>query len=57
MYTLRFLETFKQTYKTLIKGQQEKEKITTKTLVLLGQELFYHSLKSHKVNTRSFEER
>ncbi len=57
MYVLRFLNSFKPTYKALVKGDQEKEKRTKKALNLLRQEPFYSSLKSHKVNTRSYGER
>lgn len=57
MYTLRFLESFKPTYNAIVKRNLEKEKRTEKTLNFLRQEPFYPSLKSHKVNTRSFGER
>lgn len=57
MYTLRFLDSFKPTYDAIIKGDQEKEKRTKKALNFLRQEPLYPSLKSHKVNTRSFGER
>ena len=57
MYILRFLDSFNPTYKVLVKGDQEKEKRTKKALNLLRQELFYPSLKSHRVNTRSFGKR
>lgn len=57
MYILRFLDSFKPTYNSIVKGDQEKEKRTKKALNFLRQEPFYPSLKSHKVNTRSFGER
>ncbi len=57
MYVLRFLDSFDPTYKQIVKGDQEKEKRTKKALNLLRQEPFYPSLKSHKVNTRSFGQR
>lgn len=57
MYTLRFSDSFKSTYKNLIKDNQEKEKRAKKALTLLGQNPFYKSLKSHKANTRSFGQR
>ena len=55
MYVLRFLDSFKPTYTAIVKGDQEKR--TKKALNFLRQEPFYPSLKSHKVNTRSFGER
>jgi len=57
MYILRFLDSFNPTYKAIVKGDQEKEKRTKKTLNLLRQEPFYPSLKSHRVNTRTFGKR
>ncbi len=57
MYTLRFLDSFMSTYKTLIKGDKIKEKRTRKDLNLLKQDPFYSSLKSHKVDTRNFGKR
>ncbi|HUQ85348.1 MAG TPA: hypothetical protein VM077_03400 [Candidatus Limnocylindrales bacterium] len=57
MYTLVSTSTFDEAYKKLIKGDQEKEKRTKKTIKLMRTDLFYPSLKSHKVNTRSFGKR
>lgn len=57
MYILRFLNSFNPTYNAIVKGDREKEKRIKKALNLLRQEPFYTSLKSHKVNTRSFGER
>ena len=57
MYLLRFLDSFKPTYNVIVKGDQEKEKRTKKALNFLRHEPFYSSLKSYKVNTRSFGER
>ena len=57
MYVLRFLDSFNPTYKKMVKGDQEKEKRTKKALNLLRQEPFYPSLRSHRVNTRSFGRR
>ena len=57
MYILRFLDSFKPTYNAIIKGELEKEKRTKKALNFLRQDPFYPSLKSHKVNTRSFGEK
>ncbi len=54
MYTLHFANTFAHTYKALIKGNQESEKRTEKTLRLLKNNPSYPSLKSHKVNTKNF---
>ena len=57
MYVLHFASTFALTYKALIKGNREFKKRTAKTLGLLRNDPFYPSLKSHKVNTRSFGEK
>ncbi len=57
MYELHFTNTFAPTYKAIIKNNQELEKRTEKSLRLLKNDPFYPSLKSHKVNTRSFGER
>ena len=57
MYVLRFLEPFNPTYDALIRGDQEKEKRTRKALNLLRHDPFYPSLKTHKVNTRTFGEK
>lgn len=57
MYALRFLASFNPTYSAIVKGDPEKEKRTRKALNFLRQAPFYPSLKSHKVNTRSFGER
>ena len=54
MYELHFASTFAPTYKALIKGNENFEKRTEKTLKLLKNNPFYPSLKSHKVNTRNF---
>lgn len=57
MYILRFLDSFNPTYNAIVKGDREKEKRTKKTLNFLRHDPFYPSLKSHKVNTKSFGER
>ena len=57
MYTPVSTSTFDGGYKKIIKGDQEKEKRTKKTIKLMLTDPFYPSLKSHKVNTRSFGER
>lgn len=57
MYTLRFLESFNPTYDKLIEGNEEEEKRVRKALNLLRLNPFYPSLKSHKVNTRTFGEK
>ena len=57
MYTSVSTPTFDETYKKLIKGDQEKEKRTKKAVKLMSADPFYPSLKSHKVNTRNFGER
>ncbi len=57
MYTPVSTPTFDETYKKLIKGNQEKEKRTQKAIDLMRKDPFYPSLKSHKVNTRNFGEK
>lgn len=57
MYILHFASSFDSTYKILIKSNKELEKRTEKALRLLKNDPFYPSLKSHKVNTRSFGEK
>lgn len=57
MYVLRFFRSFQPTYRILIKGNPEKEKRTKKVLNFLRQGLFYPSLKSHKVDTKTFGKR
>ncbi len=57
MYIPTSTPTFAKTYKKLIKGDQEKVKRTKKAIKLMSNDPFYPSLKSHKVNTRSFGER
>ncbi len=57
MYILRFHDSFKPTYGTIVKGDLEKERRTKKALNFLRQDPFYPSLKSHKVNTRNFGEK
>ncbi|MDE2024936.1 MAG: type II toxin-antitoxin system YafQ family toxin [Patescibacteria group bacterium] len=54
MYVLIFTEDFNHTYKKLIKGNEEKEKKFKKTILLLQQEPFYPSLKTHKANTKNY---
>ncbi len=57
MYVIRFVTSFRSSYKVIIKAHQEVEKRTEKTLRLLRIDPFYPSLKSHKVNTRNFGEK
>jgi mRNA-degrading endonuclease YafQ of YafQ-DinJ toxin-antitoxin module len=57
MYILRFASSFSVTFKSLIKGNGEFEKRTEKALRLLSKNPFYPSLKTHKVNTRTFGEK
>ena len=54
MYLLISTRTFDETYRKIIKGDQEKEKRTKKALNLLQNDPTYPSLKSHKVATKSF---
>ena len=54
MYTPVSTPTYDEAYKKLIKGDLEKEKRTKKAVKLIRIDPFYPSLKSHKVNTRSF---
>lgn len=57
MYTPLSTPTYDETYKKLIKGDQKKEKRAKKAIKLMRTDPFYPSLKSHKVNTRSFGEK
>ena len=54
MYVQFSTPTFDKAYKKIIKGDLEKEKRTKKAVKLIRIDPFYPSLKSHKVNTRSF---
>lgn len=57
MYTPVSTPTYDESYKKLIKGDQEKEKRANKAVKLMRIDPFYPSLKSHKVNTRNFREK
>ncbi len=57
MYELSFANTFARTHKSLIKNNKKFENRLEKTLRLLKNDPFYPSLKSHKVNTKSFGEK
>lgn len=57
MYTLRFLQSWENSYSSIIEGNQILEKRTAKALMLLMNDPFYPSLQSHKVNTRNFGEK
>lgn len=57
MYIPTSTPTFDKSYKKFMKGEFEKEKRTKKTIKLMRIDPFYPSLKSHKVNTRSFGKR
>ena len=57
MYTLLSTKTLDESYKKIIKIDEQKVKKTQKAFNLLQQDPFYPSLKSHKANTRSFGER
>lgn len=54
MYTPVSTPTYEEAYKKLIKNDKEKVKRTKKALKLMRVDPFFPSLKSHKVNTRSF---
>jgi mRNA-degrading endonuclease YafQ of YafQ-DinJ toxin-antitoxin module len=54
MYAIDFASTFSPTHKKVIKGDKKLEKRLEKTLLLLKNDPFYPSLKSHKVDTRNF---
>lgn len=54
MYAPISTPTYDAAYKKLIKGDTEKEKRAKKAVKLMRTDPFYPSLKSHKVNTRSF---
>mgnify|MGYP003395502432 CR=1 FL=1 len=57
MYEFHFANTFVPSYKALIKSNKELEKRAAKALRLLKADPSYPSLKSHKVNTKSFGEK
>ncbi len=57
MYLINFTDTYRESYKKIVKRNQEREKRTLKALTLLQQDPFYPSLNSHKVNTNDFGER
>ena len=57
MYTLIPTETFNLSYIKVIGKDQKKKKRTQKALHLLQQNPAYPSLKTHKVNTKTFGER
>lgn len=54
MYTPLSTATYDETYKKLIRGNQETEKRAKKAVKLMRVDPFYPSLKSHRVNTKSF---
>lgn len=57
MYTLLSTKTFDESYKKIIKNNEENLKRVQKALKLLQQDPFYPSLKSHKATTRNFGEK
>ena len=57
MYKPLSTPTYDESYKKLVKGDQEKVKRTKKAVKLMRIDPFYPSLKSHKVNTRNFGEK
>ena len=57
MYRLRFAKTFDPSYQSIVKGDKKLEKRTEKALMLLETDPTYPSLKSHKVETKSFGKR
>lgn len=56
MYKLLFKAGFEVGYKKLTKDNGELKKRVLKSLKLLAQDPLYPSLKSHKVNTRDFND-
>ena len=57
MYTPVSTPAYDESYKKLIKGDQEKERRAKKAVKLMRVDPFYPSLNSHKVNTRHFGEK
>lgn len=57
MFTLIFTRNFDETYKQVIKGNQELEKKITKAFHFLAQDPHYPSLKTHKTNTINYGEK
>lgn len=57
MYDFVFTQTFNTSYDKIIAADQKKQKRLKKALNLLKVNPFYPSLKSHKVNTKSFGEK
>ena len=55
MYTLNFTDKFFRKAKKLIKKNQSIKPRIDKTILLLEVDVFYPSLKSHKVNTKEGE--
>jgi mRNA-degrading endonuclease YafQ of YafQ-DinJ toxin-antitoxin module len=54
MYTLVVTDNFDKTYIKIVRGDKKRGKRIQKTLNLLKEDPEYPSLKSHKVNTKSF---
>ena len=57
MFTLIFTKPFDKSYKSIIKENKEIAKKARKALLLLEQDPFYPSLKTHRVNTKNYGEK
>ena len=55
-YIVDSTKHFQRRYKRLIRGQKTMERKIKDTLFLLSVDPFYKSLRTHKVNTRNYEE-
>ena len=54
MFTLIFTKPFDKSYKSIIKENKEIAKKARKALLLLEQDPFYPSLKTHRANTKNY---
>lgn len=57
MFTLIFTKNFEETYISIIKENKAIEKKIRKALHFLEQDPFYPSLKTHKANTKQYEDK
>lgn len=55
MYNLGFKDDFWNSYKKLVKGNPTLLKKFKKALAILSQDPFYSSLKTHKVETKKYQ--
>lgn len=54
MYTLRATYPFRKSYQKIVSSDKLLQKRIKKALLLLSQNPFYPSLRSHRANTRKF---